>query len=194
MKTRQVKSLLKEAEQIELAKTFVGMGARLSLLESVTTLSKERLASLYRELHGKSPPKGQLPFSTDWYLGWQPNIHSSLFLAYYNSLGKRCKLSQEWRIATAYGMYSDQAQKLGLPLVLSITRAWRLIQFTAAGMLKLTHCVQCKGKFATNPLDLNNHYVCGLCKPPSRAGHGLGNTLSYLADCGREIKSVTAPP
>ncbi len=36
-----------------------------------------------QELKGASLPKGMLPFSTDWFMTWQPNIHSSLFHAIY---------------------------------------------------------------------------------------------------------------
>ena len=64
------------------------MGARLQVLESETTLSRERLLRLYKEINGESPPKGMLPFSTDWFLTWQPNIHSSLFLGSYRHLTK----------------------------------------------------------------------------------------------------------
>ena len=56
------------------------------MLESETELSRERLLRLYKELRGKSPPKGMLPFSTDWFMTWQPNIHASLFLTIYRYL------------------------------------------------------------------------------------------------------------
>ena len=49
------------------------------MLQSETNLPYERLLKLYKEVAGKSPSKGQLPFSTDWFMTWQPNIHASLF-------------------------------------------------------------------------------------------------------------------
>jgi len=83
-----VKSVLNESRQIERAAMLIQMGARMQVLESETTLSYERLIRLYKEIAGKSPSKGQLPFSTDWFLTWQENIHSSLFLNIYEYLAK----------------------------------------------------------------------------------------------------------
>src|SRR5204863_9463786 len=78
--TMRTKSILTEARQIERAITLINLGARLQVLESETDLSYERLLRLYKEVSGRSPSKGQLPFSTDWFMTWQPNIHASLFL------------------------------------------------------------------------------------------------------------------
>ncbi|MEO6148496.1 MAG: FlhC family transcriptional regulator, partial [Sulfuriferula sp.] len=80
------KSVVTESNEIQLAIKLVNLGARLQLLESETSLSRERLLKLYKELRGVSPPKGMLPFSTDWFLTWQPNIHSSLFINIHNYL------------------------------------------------------------------------------------------------------------
>ena len=82
------KSVLNESRQIERAVALINLGARLQVLESETDLSYERLLRLYKEVAGRSPSKGQLPFSTDWFLTWQPNIHASLFLNTYRYLSK----------------------------------------------------------------------------------------------------------
>ena len=74
------KSVVSEAREIQASIEMIGLGARLQLLESETSLSRERLIKLYKELKNVSPPKGMLPFSADWFLTWQPNIHASLFL------------------------------------------------------------------------------------------------------------------
>lgn len=63
-----VKSVLNDSRQIERAALLIQMGARMQVLESETSLSYERLIRLYKEVAGKSPSKGQLPFSTDWFL------------------------------------------------------------------------------------------------------------------------------
>lgn len=46
---------------------LITTGARLQMLESETQLSRGRLIKLYKELRGSPPPKGMLPFSTDWF-------------------------------------------------------------------------------------------------------------------------------
>ena len=80
------KSVVGEARQIQMAIELINLGARLQVLEAETTLSRERLLRLYKEVKGVSPPKGKLPFSTDWFITWQPNIHSSLFIEIYRYL------------------------------------------------------------------------------------------------------------
>jgi len=164
------KSVLNESKQIERAAMLIEMGARMQVLESETTLSYERLIRLYKEISGKSPSKGQLPFSTDWFLTWQENIHSSLFLNIYEYLSKGVELDSAEQLTKAYRLYTEQIQAAELEVLLSFTRAWRLVKFVDAQMLTRTQCSVCKGQFATEPYENARHYQCGLCNPPARAG------------------------
>ena len=168
----RVKSILTEARQIERAVTLIQLGARLQVLESETDLSYERLLRLYKEVAGKSPSKGQLPFSTDWFMTWQPNIHASLFLNIHEYLNKVAALDEIDTVIKAFQLYSEQIQAQGLEPMLSITRAWRLVKFVDNGMLSMTPCRKCGGHFVTHPHEIARHYVCGLCEPPARAGKG----------------------
>lgn len=166
----KVKSIVTEAAQIHLATELIRLDARLQVLESETQLSRERLLKLYKELKHKSPPKGMLPFSTDWFMTWQPNIHSSLFVNIYQMLIKNTDIEDIEAIIKAYKMYLEQITHLKLPEVLSLTRAWRLVKFFDAGMLTTTACKECEGRFVVHTFDLVDGYVCGLCHMPSRAG------------------------
>lgn len=166
------KSLLTEAKQIERAVTLIQLGARLQVLESETDLSYERLLRLYKEVAGRSPSKGQLPFSTDWFMTWQPNIHASLFLNIHEYLNKVAAIDEIDTVIKAYRLYLEQTAAQGLEPLLSVTRAWRLVKFVDNGMLTLTACSQCGGHFVTHPHEIARHFVCGLCKPPARAGKG----------------------
>ena len=166
------KSILTEARQIERAVTLIKLGARLQVLESETDLRYERLLRLYKEVAGKSPSKGQLPFSTDWFMTWQPNIHSSLFLNIHEYLNKVAVLEEIDTVIKAFQLYLEQITAHGLDPQLSVTRAWRLVKFVDNGMLTMTKCKQCAGHFVTHPHEMARHYVCGLCQPPARAGKG----------------------
>ncbi|PWW48837.1 flagellar transcriptional regulator FlhC [Melaminivora alkalimesophila] len=163
------KSVLNESKQIERAAMLIEMGARMQVLESETSLSYERLIRLYKEVAGRSPSKGQLPFSTDWFLTWQENIHSSLFLNIHQYLSKGASLDSAELLTRAYRLYSEQVAALELEPLLSFTRAWRLVKFFEAEMLARTACSDCGGLFVTEPYE-SRHYVCGLCNPPARAG------------------------
>src|SRR5919201_6883576 len=134
------RSVVADAREVQRATELIELGARLQVLESETRLSRERLLKLYKEIQGKSPPKGMLPFSTDWFVTWMPNIHASLFMAVYNTLIKSSALDDVDAIVKAFRLYKEQCAGAGLGEELSVTRAWRLVRFVDAGMLKLTPC------------------------------------------------------
>jgi len=165
------KSVVTEAQEIQLAIELIQLGARLQLLENEVSLSRERLLKLYKELKGVSPPKGMLPFSTDWFLTWQPNIHSSLYINIYKFLVEHAGATGVQAVMKAYKLYLEQMPpEPGEEPLLSLTRAWTLVRFFQGNMLMLAPCGKCQGKFVVNALDLNNDYQCGLCHMPSRAG------------------------
>ncbi len=165
-------SVVTEAQEIRLAIELIHLGARLQLLESETSLSRERLLKLYKELKGVSPPKGMLPFSSDWFLTWQPNIHASLFIDIYHYLLRHAEIQGIQAIMKAYQLYLEQTGPVeaGEEAVLSLTRAWTLVRFIEHGMLATASCEICRGRFVVDRYDLNAHYACGLCHMPSRAG------------------------
>lgn len=165
-------TLLEQNHQINVAIKLIGLGARLQLLESETKLPYERLLKLYKEVAGKSPPKGQLPFSTDWFMTWQPNIHASLFFNFYEYLSKANDIESLDAIIKAYELYQAELASVGVEPAMSITRAWRLIKFVDCGMLGATTCKRCSGQFINHTYELTDRYVCGLCSPPARAGKG----------------------
>lgn len=166
------KSVLGDSRQIGRAVSLINLGARLQVLESETELSYERLLRLYKEVAGKSPSKGQLPFSTDWFLTWQPNIHASLFQNIHTYLAKTSDLEPVDVLIKAYQLYTEQIASCDIEPQLSITRAWRLVRFMENNMLAMTKCSKCGGHFVTEPYENAKHYVCGMCVPPARAGKG----------------------
>jgi len=168
-----LRSLLSENRQIQRAIELIELGARLQVLESETDLPYERLLRLYKEVAGKSPSKGQLPYSTDWFMTWQPNIHSSLFLNVYEYVHKSTDIESIDAIAKAWRLYRDEVSAHGAEPLLAITRAWRLVRFVDSGMLCLTRCTRCSGKFVNHTFELNRDFVCGLCAPPARAGKAV---------------------
>ena len=164
------RSVVADAREVQRASELINLGARLQVLECETQLSRERLLRLYKELRGKSPPKGMLPFSTDWFLTWMPNIHASLFLGVYQAIIQVTAIDEIDAIIKAYGLYLEHCKTQAMEPALSITRAWRLIKFVDAAMLRTTPCTKCGGNFVVRSDDIHTDYVCGLCHMPSRAG------------------------
>ena len=185
----KVKSIVGETEQLQLAIQLINLGARLQLLESHTSLSRERLTKLYKELKGISPPKGMLPFSTDWFLTWQPNIHASLFLNIYTFLKENTGVTGIQALIKSYQLYLEQyhviEQTDDHPIsdepVISLIRAWTLVRFVEQKLLKTETCSCCKGKFVVDVYDLHEEYECNLCNVPSRAGKYQKNKKLLLA-------------
>ena len=166
------KSVLAEAEDIQRAVEMIRLGARMQMLETETKLSRERLLKLYKEVRGVSPPKGMLPFSTDWFMTWQPNVHSSLFMSFYRFMKDEAGLSDLDAIIKGFRLYLDHIEAEDLDEVLSLTRAWTLVRFFDADLLQQATCTCCGGHYVAHAYDPTHEFVCGLCNMPSRAGKG----------------------
>lgn len=164
------KSLLNEMRDTQLAIDLIEIGARPQVLESETTLSRERLLKLYKEVKGVSPPKGMLPFSIDWFLTWLPNVHASLFINIHRCITKTSDCSGIDAVLRSYRLYQEYLHINQNEAVLSFTRAWTLTRFFKSHMLNTASCKSCGGHFVVHPDDLHDHYVCGLCNMPARAG------------------------
>ncbi|WP_447527360.1 flagellar transcriptional regulator FlhC [Vreelandella sp. TE19] len=164
------KSLVDEMRQVQLAIELIELGARLQVLETETELSRTRLIKLYKEVRGVSPPKGMLPFSTDWFVTWLPNVHSSLFYNIYGSLRKNTPCERIDAFVKAYRLYEEQVTLENVDPVLGLTRAWTLVRFFESDLLQLTSCTRCLGRFVAHAHSPTRDYVCGICQPPSRAG------------------------
>lgn len=163
-------SLLSEAREIQLAIELIQAGARPQVLESETSLSRERLLRLYKEVKGVSPPKGMLPYSTDWFLTWMPNVHGSLFINIHRYIVKNTDCKGIEALLRSYRLYLEYLQCNDIEEVLSFTRAWTLVRFFDGHMLETKACSKCGGHFIVHPDDLHEHFLCGLCHMPSRAG------------------------
>ncbi len=164
------KSLIKDTSDIRLAMELISLGARLQVLECETQISRGRLIRLYKELRGCPPPKGMLPFSTDWFMTWEQNIHSSVFFNTYQFLINTGYCIGIDAILKAYRLYLEQCAPQGIeePL-LALTRAWTLVRFVESGMLQTSVCCDCHGAFITYAHIPENSFTCSLCQPPSRA-------------------------
>jgi len=186
--TARSKSVLSDAEQVQLAAELAALGARLQVLETETELSRERLLRLYKEVRGASPPKGMLPFSTDWFMSWMPNIHASIFMNIYDYLRRHTSSDGIRATVRAYRLYLEHVEVHGLEHVLSFTRAWSLLRFVDGRLLKTAPCRKCGGHYVVHSMDLHQNYVCGLCNVPSRAG----KTRKPAAPLAAELEDAIA--
>lgn len=163
-------SILDEVYDTHLAMELISSGARMQVLESETSLSRRKLLRLYKEIKGCSPAKGMLPFSPDWFMSWEQNIHSSLFYNIYLFLHKKENKRPIDSLLKAYRLYSEQCPcEPDEKPVLEFTRAWTLLRFIECKMLEQITCSVCGGSFISTPRYINTFFTCSLCHPPSRA-------------------------
>jgi flagellar transcriptional activator FlhC len=183
------KSVLREAREIHLAIDLIKLGARLQFLEAETSLSRDRLIKLYKEIRGVSPPKGLLPFSTDWFMTWMSNIHSSMFYNIYRFMVTHGGCTRIDAVIKSYRLYREQVERQGTEVVLDFTRAWTLVRFFDSDMLQLSTCTRCTGQFVAHAHDPQSNYVCVLCRPPSRAG----KVRKVKADVDADVDAIAVP-
>ncbi|WP_321947534.1 flagellar transcriptional regulator FlhC [Paraburkholderia sp. J10-1] len=181
-------SVTEEAREVLRAIELIQLGARMPVLEKELTLSRNRLIRLYRELKNASPPKGMLPFSADWYFTWLPNIHASLFYNIYLFLTDRAKCSRLDALTRAYRLYLEHCESAETERVLSFTRAWTLLRFFDGGLLTLSNCTVCSGRFVRHVRDAHKPTACCICVPPARAG------MTRAARATRSPEADAAPP
>ncbi len=164
------RSIVEEAKDVQLAVELITLGARLQFLERTVKLSRERIGKLYKEVVGKSPPKGLLPFSAEWYMSWRANSHASLFYNLHVLLKqKQPDLSALQCLMKAYREYLAVVSDIGDTPELDFSRADMLVRYVESDMLHLVSCTRCSGRFVTHAYDVKPKYVCVLCRPPSRA-------------------------
>lgn len=184
-------SLLSQAKVVEAAAELVRLGARMQVLESMTPMPREKLLRLYKEVKGEAPPRGMLPFSTEWFLEWQPSMHSALYLTHRNEIRRlsggadrvlgALGTSNLWHMPVAYRAYLESVKACGMEPVLTLTRAWMLERFLNSKMIKEVSCRKCGGVFLGHAHDIERGYVCGLCKVPPRAGKTVKKSVAKLA-------------
>jgi flagellar transcriptional activator FlhC len=170
------RSLVKDAQETFSAIALIELGARMQVLESELSLPRERLIRLYHEVKGMSPPKGMLPYSPDRYMTWRTNIQASLFYNTYLYLTAELGCSRLEALTKGYRLYLDYCLLDDVIPVLDMTRAWTLVRFFDAGILQLTQCCRCKGKFVAHKFDPQRNVVCCACMPPARASKAKANT------------------
>lgn len=164
------RSILQGMEDMHLAKRLIELDARMSVLEAETRLHPELLRKLYKEMTGKSPSQGLLPFSADWYMGWRANVQSTIFYSMYQAMSDQNTGNRIDSILLAYKIYCEHeiSRMDGGERALSFTRAWMLVRYVSSGVMQMTDCLACHHSYITHANEIKKSFVCPSCKPPVR--------------------------
>ena len=91
-----------------------------------------------------------LPFSTDWFMTWEQNVHASMFCNAWQFLLKTGLCNGVDAVIKAYRLYLEQCPQAEEGPLLALTRAWTLVRFVESGLLQLSSCNCCGGNFITH--------------------------------------------
>jgi len=161
----QTKDDDREAREVRRAAELIRLGARLQLLEPDSNLNPERLLALYEEVEGI--PAGAVEPSTppDWFLTWLPNIHASLFIGVWRYLRTFCAMEGMDALARAHRLYLAHIEATGADPILTVTRAWSLVQYLGL-VLETTYCSVCNADLVVHADQAGHAAVCRFCQAP----------------------------
>ncbi|MDE2342752.1 MAG: hypothetical protein KGL63_05065, partial [Betaproteobacteria bacterium] len=155
------------------AEQLFRLGARVPIVAEMTHLSSWFLRKLSLEIRGEAPRKGQIPNSDQWYLRRQNHLQASLFCAIHDSL-KRVSHDQAddcTLLVSAYSELGRAVEAAGLPLLMSVDRAWWLLKSLQIRNLQRARCRVCGARYLQPWGKLERNFLCSDCR-------GRGYTLA----------------
>lgn len=152
---------LQKIRERNLAVMLIRLGARVSVVRSYCDISLATAQGLTREIHGKSPLKGLLPFSEEWFYRYKSCVHSMLFLRLYD----QAKGKDTFKLINAYKRYEKHLKKKLTQPLLDINRADLLINMINANILHVDVCEKC----GRDHIRFNARNICLYCNKPPRS-------------------------
>jgi flagellar transcriptional activator FlhC len=155
-----------QISRLSLAVNLAKIGARPQLIAAQTGFSKAIARKIYFDSTGKRPPKGQLPNSPDEFVKlWRLSIDASLFINIHRNITSNSQITQIDALIKSYKLYLEHVHLRDTQRELSFNRAWTLLRLIDAGLLVMTQCTKCGGKFVAHPSVLDARYLCVFCRP-----------------------------
>lgn len=162
-------AVLDKHAQLSLAIALVAHGAKLSIVQSATTIALPTLRSLHHELHGTAPRGGPVALTAAGLLRTrQQQASAALFGCIYCGLGAGGHLcSIDWiALINAYEIY--RALLAPDSEGLDINLAWALAVDFKGGQARLAHCEPCAAPYLVVAHSLFGA-TCPLCSLYARA-------------------------
>jgi len=165
-------AILADIEQLELAVELLRRNARISIVHQQTGVSRSRLRALYRELHGRSAPSGQIPAIGGATIQTRARqVHAGLFAALYERYGgaattRRIDIRA---VIAAHDLYRAMAP--GQAQV-DFNAAWVIARDLRVGTSELRTCSTCEAPYLLASAS-RLAPTCPLCVLHARrGGHG----------------------
>jgi len=158
---RHMGKYLDNIKKLNIAVELIRLGARVSIVRSHCDVSLAIAQGLSREIYGKRPVKGLLPFSEEWFYRYKSCVHSMLFLRLYD----QAKGKDTFKLINAYKKYEKHLKEKQNAPLLDINRADLLINLINATILQVDICEKCSRKHVR----FNARNICLHCNKPPRS-------------------------
>ncbi|MCB1860385.1 MAG: flagellar transcriptional regulator FlhC [Gammaproteobacteria bacterium] len=147
---------LADIDRYQTAVELIHRQLRLSVVHQITGIQPKVLRSLYREMHGKGPPAGQLPSSEGILSNRLAQAAASLFAMLYWSRVKsgNGRTIDMRALLAAHANYLEflETSLAEVPIErLDITQAWVLARDMRTGLVEIRSCDQCQVRFLYTP-------------------------------------------
>jgi len=169
-------SVLGDLERLELAVALLRRKTRVSIVHHETGVSRAKLRVLYRELHGRSAPSGQIPMIGGATIQTRAQqVHAGLFAALYTRYGGPSTTRQLdiHAVIAAHDLYLSMVPRE--PQV-DFNTAWVIARDLRVGTSELRTCSACEAPYLvasasrlapTCPLCVLHTHRGGRRDPPS---------------------------
>lgn len=159
---------LAEIQRIDSAVGLIQRGLRLSIVSHTTGIPLKTLRSLHREIHGRSPPSGQMPSMRGMLATRQAQAITSLFAALYHSVGGAGIYAgiDLTALLAAHDLYLSLLEEI-IPCEpsakpLDITQAWVIARDIRTGAAYFQACRTCLIRYLY-ALDCRLSLRCPIC-------------------------------
>lgn len=145
------------------AQSLIKLGARPPIVSSlVRDIRKSDISDMYLEVHGVTPPKGQLPSQARYYFSsYTIKLHSSILASVYHLLRQQSSHHTDAMIA-AYTFYLDTFIVEGGPKI-EFDRFWALLREIQTNKITQVRCTCCYSRFIEDSSALISENSCPAC-------------------------------
>lgn len=161
-------SILSQRRYEDVAIQMIELGGRPPIIRAMLPVDKSRLAQLYTEIIGRSPPTGPLPTNHSWYVNNAvPSriVQSTYFVAVYKNLRASYPGALDAEVlVSAYRVYLSHAQATKIEPCLTMDRAWHLLREVKIRNLVGANCEKCGVEYLVQNGTLRKGYVCPICR------------------------------
>jgi hypothetical protein len=149
-------------KKLELAQGIIEKGGRTSIVRAVCQISKVSALQLHKEIFGRGPSAGLLPYDPDWITKSPENcLHASIYFNIYQTLSRNTSACKGEIYLSAYTLYEQTL--MGKPAVLNINRAWHIGQQISMAYICGMVCKRCNSIYVAIKEFPDPYKLCPLC-------------------------------